>query len=827
MLFDAPVRDSAVAWLDRHLMYRDADPVAEAAFRERATEITRTAAIVVLAVLPTLLLVWWPTDLLLFEGRPRMVEGFALFRLGAVVLAVLALLALWWVPWARRHPDLVFFAALVLSFPLVVLSLGRPLWTLDEPWFEASYILPFGFAPLAIPPLRRLFLVCAASALWVLAVVVLGGFSPRLAVPLVYLAFATLSAWVIGHYLYDATRARVHGERAIARLLEEKSAFFANISHELRTPLTLLLAALDRLDPERADFDVWVAQAARHASRLAVMVDEFLLFSRLDAGRLELAPRPVDIVALVRGVADYFAAPDRRPIAVDGPEALWAWADPARLTDAVYNLIANAVKFTDPASAEISVAIGAVGDRFRIAIADNGIGIQPNQQQAIFERFRQLDAGSTRKYGGVGIGLALVAEVARLHEGAVEVQSAPGIGSVFTLSIPLVGPKGDLLPGAVEDERAPELRRAVGRALAAPREAPGGVSDGPVVLVVDDDPDMRLHLAEVLQPRYRVVLAADGHEALYQARRHEPEAVVTDLMMPGLDGLDLIAAFRADPATERVPLLVVSAVHDPEARTRALRSRADDYLTKPFHEAELLARVDNLRLQRAQQAEIEHLADGLQERVDAQTRELRGLSRRLVEVHEQQVGQIARELHDEFGQVLTAMRLEVEGLARAVEDRRTAEAVERLERQIDALLRSLRATLEQLRPRYLDDGDLVTALRSLVARLQPAAGAALRLVVDDTPPLPADRALALYRVAQEAMHNAIRHARASAIQVCLEGEDGAISLRIEDDGRGLPEGALSGFGLVGMRERMAAVGGSIAVARRADGGTRVTAQVPA
>jgi signal transduction histidine kinase/ligand-binding sensor domain-containing protein/DNA-binding response OmpR family regulator len=392
-----------------------------------------------------------------------------------------------------------------------------------------------------------------------------------------------------------------------------KSQLFANVSHELRTPLTLILGPLGdalagRFGPLNEDLSRQVSTAERNARRLLTLVDQLLDVARLDAGRLRLRLRRGDLGGFVRyRVESFLPLAERRGIdlSLEVPvEPVELWFDPPQLEKVIDNLLGNALKFT-PAGGRVEVSLDAPpdADRVEVAVRDNGPGIPDDQLERVFERFYQLDP-TAHRWRGAGIGLALARQVAELHRGEVSVRSNAGQGACFILTL-LRG--RDHFPAELVDDDTPppHLRdyssgplQSLSAALDEPNGPTGG--DDPVdedrttVLVVDDNPEIRAYVRRHLEPDYRVLEAADGAEGLERARRTVPDLVVSDVMMPGLDGNALFRALREDPELETVPVVLLTAKASPESRIQGLRDGVDDYLVKPFDPRELKARVDNL-----------------------------------------------------------------------------------------------------------------------------------------------------------------------------------------------------------------------------------------
>ncbi len=392
-----------------------------------------------------------------------------------------------------------------------------------------------------------------------------------------------------------------------------KSQFFANVSHELRTPLTLILGPLGdalegRFGSVGGDLGRQLATAGRNAQRLLTLVDQLLDVARLDAGRLRLRVRRCDLAAVVRQrVEAMLPLAERREIALSlevPPEAVEIWCDEAQIEKVLENLLSNALKFT-PRGGRVQVALlaPAGADRARLSVRDNGPGIPADQVERVFERFYQVEPMALQ-WPGVGIGLALSRQLVELHHGSIAVDSTPGEGSCFTITL-LRG--RDHFPAEIVEEERTERRVLPSSSSFL---VPPAVFDTPLpigldtmpdldedrttVLVVEDNPEVRAYIRRHLEPDYRVIEAADGAEGLAAARQFVPDLVVSDVMMPGLDGNALFRSLREDPELELVPVVLLTAKASAESRIQGLRDGVDDYLVKPFDPRELKARVDNL-----------------------------------------------------------------------------------------------------------------------------------------------------------------------------------------------------------------------------------------
>jgi DNA-binding NtrC family response regulator/signal transduction histidine kinase len=418
---------------------------------------------------------------------------------------------------------------------------------------------------------------------------------------------------------YERERQRAE---ALAEIDRAKTAFFSNVSHEFRTPLTLMLGPLEevlpyvreQLTPERYEQLVTVR---RNGFRLLKLVNTLLDFSRIEAGRVQAIYEPTDLAGVTSDIASVFRAamengglrfsvecdPIDEPVYVD--HEMWE--------KVVSNLLSNAFKFT--AEGTVSVTLRRSGNAAELQVRDTGVGIPEDQRPRVFERFHRIEGTQARTYEGTGIGLALVQELIKLHGGQVWVESTVGEGSTFIVSIPLgtahlpadrihatrsLASTGIGAEAYAEEARGwlPDDWRMVDarmlRSLAS--QAPSALPESPVtrdlIVVADDNADMRQYLKHLLSGRYDVHAMADGAEALEAARRLQPALVLADVMMPQLDGFGLLRAIRDDAAIAGTPIILLSARAGEESRVEGLRAGADDYLVKPFTARELLARVE-------------------------------------------------------------------------------------------------------------------------------------------------------------------------------------------------------------------------------------------
>ncbi|WP_433655142.1 SpoIIE family protein phosphatase [Nocardia sp. CA-128927] len=439
--------------------------------------------------------------------------------------------------------------------------------------------------------------------------VVVLGVRPDLLLDEAYRGFLNLTANHLTAAVTDAQAQAAQLRRAeeLAELDRAKTKFFTGISHELRTPLALITGpAQDALADTQAPLSPPQRQRVeiirRNAGRLRRMVDTLLDFSRIEEGRMTLDAVAVDLGALTRGIAESFAPAIERAglgFTIDCPaESTAVLVDPGLWERIVLNLLSNAVKFT--LAGEISIGLRITTDDVELEVRDTGVGIAADELPHVFERFRQVRGAAGRSHEGSGIGLALVRELAALHGGRAVATSAVGQGSVFTVRLPAhlaQGPALQRSANSVVGDYVAEAMQWSAPTRCSPETRVAQGSD--TVLIADDNADLRTYLVSLLEPGYTVAVAADGHDALRQARSLRPDLILADIMMPGLDGFALLRALRADPTTARTPVVFLSARAGAEAAAEGLAAGADDYLAKPFSSTDLLARVrSNLDLAR-------------------------------------------------------------------------------------------------------------------------------------------------------------------------------------------------------------------------------------
>lgn len=606
----------------------------------------RISAIIGYTIVPG----FWALDVLVL---PEKMWVFGGMRLAAALCCVAVHITL------IRRPDIIlrwlgflsqFLALLVAwSIEFMVFSLGG----YDSPYYAGLLlvVMTIGFLfawPLKtallfnglvyIPYIAPVFLgarpyesleVAVANHVFLLCTMVISSVSQQF-------TFRLRTAEILGRLRVE--RIREDLEQANAQLQQAdriKNEFFSNITHELRTPLTMILSPLDvllqdegsELDPtQRASLQLmW-----RNAIKLLRLIETLLDLSRIEERFLRLRIEQDDLTELVREIVEHtqpLAA--RKELTVTFVTQRTAddlWVDREKLERVIVNLFSNALKFTEPGG-RVDVRLWADETKVFLEVADNGIGIAPDAQRLVFERFRQADGGTTRRYGGTGIGLSFAREIARLHGGEITLQSALGVGSTFTLELPRgrAHLPDDLIDRRRADRPVVDNQRADARepkewarALATRADVRFVDIDEATerrlmergddrlkatrVLVVEDNIELLKFIHTQLQGEHAVYLAANGKLGLELIDRERPDVLVTDYMMPEMDGIALIEAVRARPGLQDLPIILLTAKSDPAARVRGRTAGADAYLAKPFSPAELRTTIRQLLEKRGRQA---------------------------------------------------------------------------------------------------------------------------------------------------------------------------------------------------------------------------------
>jgi PAS domain S-box-containing protein len=440
-----------------------------------------------------------------------------------------------------------------------------------------------------------------------------------------YMGFLSLVAGQIAAAIANAQAYEEERRRAeaLAELDRAKTTFFSNVSHEFRTPLTLMLGPIeDMLNDASATAPAQVHRgrletAHRNSLRLLKLVNSLLDFARIEAGRADMYFEPVDLAAMTKELASNFESATEKAglrLAIDSPDlGQPVYVDRDMWEKIVLNLVSNAFKFTFEGEVAVELRQSADGRQAELTVRDTGVGIPPSELPRLFERFHRIEGQKSRSFEGSGIGLALVQELVKLHGGTIRAESQVGKGTAFIVAVPFgtqhlaperIGRERSSVSTALRAEAFVEeaLRWLPAadasatmlqeRAADEPEILLPGPTDGARILVADDNADMRNYIRRLLAPRWQMEMLPDGEAALAAMRAEKPDLVLTDVMMPRLDGFGLLREIRNDPGLRDLPVIMLSARAGEEARVEGLDAGADDYLTKPFSARELIARVN-------------------------------------------------------------------------------------------------------------------------------------------------------------------------------------------------------------------------------------------
>lgn len=625
----------------------------------------------------------------------------------------------------------------------------------------------------------------------------------------------------------------------IIEVNELKTRFFANVSHELRTPLTLILGSTERL-LSTTDISTeqrqTLALVDRNARMLLTQVNDLLDISRLEAGKMELTYTTVDLGQLVESTAanfDLLSLEKEVTFTVETPASIFAQVDVEKVQRILLNLLANAFKFT-PAGGAVRCELQTDSEKATIIVTDNGPGVPTELRMAIFERFRQGDGGATRRFGGTGLGLAIAKEFVDLHGGTISVDTAPQGGARFRVELPLNPPPGSTIVTTLDEAALlPAAPIPVLNGLSAQAE-PAVITpaqhmetdtehDAALILVVEDNPDMRSFICEALAGQYRTATAADGNEGLAQALALKPDLILSDIMMPALSGDQLVAAVRTHAELAAIPVVLLTARADDQLRVQMLLTGAQDYLIKPFSVAELHARLGNLiamkRTRELLQRELDSQSQDVATLAQEVTLRKRDLELALKQLHEQ-----AAEKSRLYDEVRDALRLRDEFLAIASHELKTpltsllgiAQLLARRTLEQDSLnerdRRAIRIIFEQgLRLNQMiemlfdlarmDRGDFVinlgpvdlpALLRDVVEAVRPVQEQhTLELFTPPGTLIVAGDTLRLEQVFHNLISNAIKYSpNGGVVQVEVAEVDGLARVVVIDHGMGIPADSL-------------------------------------
>jgi len=414
---------------------------------------------------------------------------------------------------------------------------------------------------------------------------------------LIFLIVLVLAALVLGAVLYRLYKISKKSTRKLQELNQMQSSFFANISHEFRTPLTLIMASLDKLrngsEASKADVHDTVN---RNSKRLLELINQLLDLSKLEAGSEQLMVRKVDVNQYMKRLsASFTSLAESRSIAYEvniSEKPLEGFLDTDKIEKVIYNILSNAFKFTSEGG-KVIFAVKSVNQKVQVEICDNGIGIAETDQEHVFRRFYQADKSESRMYDGSGVGLALTRELLELHKGTIVVSSKSGHGSKFTVTIPLTGYRTESIVSDEVQSIEPNIDQPV------PKKLSQNINDETkedtfVIELVEDNEELQAYLKELLDSHYQIITATNGACGYDLAQEHIPDLIITDLMMPKVDGKEMIELIRSNEKTSHIPVFMLTAKADRKSKLQGLETGADDYLTKPFDTAELQIKIANV-----------------------------------------------------------------------------------------------------------------------------------------------------------------------------------------------------------------------------------------
>ena len=387
----------------------------------------------------------------------------------------------------------------------------------------------------------------------------------------------------------------------LRELDEAKSRFFANISHEFRTPLTLIQGLVDKqlLNPGQKPEQQDVGIMKRNVNRLQQLINQLLDLSKLESGEIKLQLREADILQFIQKMASLFesTALDKEislNLEMDQSKELSVPFDEDKLYKILTNLLSNAIKFT-PEKGKVSVQVERESEQLKVSVVNTGSEIPEEKLDYVFDRFYQVDSGTTRSYEGTGIGLALVRELVELHQGRIEVESENSL-TTFRFWLPLDSSVYQTSDFDFSIEAAPVEEISIPQLKPKPEVENKTTSDESklVILVAEDNPDLQYFIKDILGDQYHVIQALDGEKGLQLAKKEIPDLIISDVMMPKMDGFEMSQQIKQDPLTDHIPIIMLTAKASKENKLEGLELGVDDYLTKPFDKEELLVRISNL-----------------------------------------------------------------------------------------------------------------------------------------------------------------------------------------------------------------------------------------
>jgi signal transduction histidine kinase len=692
------------------------------------------------------------------------------------------------------------------------------------------------------------------------------------------LVYASQREQVKNQQIIEGTRKNLELANVELKKLDKfKSEFFANITHELKTPLTMVLTSLELLldgdlghisEAQRSTFQ----SMQRNGAKLLRLIGDLLDLSRIEESRVRLRIAQHDLAAYLRGLVEEMRVlVQRKGLTLSfetHTETALAWCDLERLERVFLNLLSNATKFTD--AGQVSITLCDQGSTLLVEVRDTGVGFPQELSERIFSRFFQTDMGKTRRYGGTGIGLSLAKDLVELHGGTIWAESEPGRGSLFSVRLPK---DREHFNPDVLDRRASATVQADGK-----RVADRGVADwrlgeatkfrfleidevteqrvverdpdelhrSHTVLVVEDTPDVIRMIRLSLHHDFRVLAATNGAQGLELAKKHQPSIIVTDLMMPVMDGLELTERLRKDPQLGHIPIVMLTARNEVESRVTGLQAGVDAYLGKPFSTKELVSTVRSLVRHQERTADlvlsqkmdsIEAIAGGLAHEIGNPLNYVKN-ALQLVQRDTQQL--MAAVKHEQGERDLNldvaAMGLRTQKLFDVAEG-----GVRRIAATVDLMMRYSRNGFSRVHQPH----DVYAAAQEAVEVLLPSLGKPVDVITSFAgEPLVDCVPEELNQVLSNLIQNAAEAAPAEGARVEIRGwnENGQLCLSVRDNGTGIsPEnlskvfnaffttkeaGAGMGLGLTIAQRVARALGGSIVVQSELGVGTVFTLRLP-
>ncbi|SKB13567.1 Integral membrane sensor hybrid histidine kinase [Planktothrix sp. PCC 11201] len=609
-----------------------------------------------------------------------------------------------------------------------------------------------------------------------------------------------------------------------------KTQFFANMSHELRTPLTLILGPTEQLlsSPEitpKHHKDLKIIE--QNARLLLKQVNDLLDVSKLAEGQMQLHYSSVDVAQLVRVMAANFeglAQQKNIEFVVNTPDEILVEIDGEKIERVLLNLLSNAFKFT-PQGGRIYCGLSLSEKNNSpwaiLQVQDTGFGIPPELRQAIFERFRQVDTGLSRQFGGTGLGLAIVKEFVELQGGNVTVEEAPQGGALFIVEFPLkttsetVDESLIFTPNIDNNKKVQPWLDELKTLGSDPPLSMFSQPEKPLVLVVEDNPTMSHFVCTTLASDYNTAIATNGEEGLYQALALHPDLIISDIMMPGMSGDEMVQKVRTYPELNITPIVILTAKTDDESRVQLLREGAQDYLMKPFSVEELRARVSNWII-------IKRTRDLLQQELTTQSVDLETLAQELA-LRKRELQLALTGLQQQTEELAKANQLKNEFLAivshelrtplnvilgwlyllrtRSLTPERSQIALETMERNAKALTKLIEDLLDisnllQGKTKInLSSVNLRSVIQSVLQMFEPLAitkGIELQIKIDESVDSVAGDPERVQQIIEHLLDNAIKFTPpGGAVTISLTANSTQACIQVQDTGQGILQDSLS------------------------------------